>query len=360
MKESAGKQTVWIVDWPLLLGDLAVGTWLWFAFWRFIGDTDLLWGRILAPAAFSATLAAALGLHRHGSRGYITAVKLAALGFVAFLLALCAGRLGWLRLTGMQSLWLGAAAPARFWILRSLFWRERGGFRERAEEMARWIAIGLAATLVMAPFYFAGSLGAGDAHWYAEMLADFLAQLKGGVFPVWVGQSPFAFNGAVSPLRFAPAFQYYGAAIEFLTAQALQITLGKEPMPRGARTGRRILCLRMHAPHHRLKARKWIACLLAILWVAGPGSPMAPVMSGDQYMTFICIPFVPLALHGCWRLAAHDDVWSRIWISFGLASLWICHPPIALRMTFLCGFNLRMAFSLGQALMARRGPPHFS
>ncbi len=93
-------------------------------------------------------------------------------------------------------------------------------------------------------------------------------------------------------------------------------------------------------------SRRWIACLLAIFWVAGPGV-LAPVMSGDQYMTFICIPFVPIALHGCWRLAghSHDDVWSRILISFGLASLRICHPPIALWMTFLCGF-IYMAFLL--------------
>jgi hypothetical protein len=177
-------------------------------------------------------------------------------------------------------------------------------------------------------------VGSGDAHWYVAMLSDFLAQVKAGAFPIWVGQSPYAFNGAVSPIRYAPAFQYYGGLVDLLTAQALQPVAVKN------------LCLALSAVGGAFAAygcmrpivgaRRWIACMLAVLWITGPGV-LAPVISGDQYMTFVALPFVPIVLHGCWRLLVLDDAWGRLWISVGLAGLWLCHPPIGLWMTLISG-----------------------
>ncbi len=317
------------LDWALLLGDFAVASWLWFSFWRFSGLVDPTFPRVLAPAAASALLGVLLGTHRSNS-----GARLGALAAAGAALGYGAARLGWLPLSGREALWLGAAQAATAGILHLFHARLGGSLSERAWELVRWTALGLAATLVMLPFYFAGSVGSGDAHWYVVMLADFLAQLKAGAFPVWVGQGPFAFNGAVSPLRYAPGFQYYGGIADFLSAQALQPVAVKNLCLCLSGIGGAFAAYACMRPI--VNGRHWIACLLAILWIAGPGV-LAPVISGDQYMTFIAIPFVPVVLHGCWRVVALDDRWGRLWIAAGLGALWVCHPPIGLWMTVIAG-----------------------
>jgi hypothetical protein len=333
--------------WPLLLGDFSVASWLWFSFWKFNGQDEPTLARVLAPSAVSALLALLLGTHRAGRRPWLTLpARLAGLALAVAALSHEAAAMKWLPVTAREALWLGAALVGMLGILRSFYWRQRGPEAQRACEVLRWAAVGLAATLAMLPFYFGGSVGSGDAHWYTVMLSDFLAQLKAGAFPVWVGQSPFAFNGAVSPIRYAPGFQYYGGMVDLLTAQALQPVSVKN------------LCLCLSAVGGAFSAyaclrpivneRRWIACLLAILWIIGPGV-LAPVISGDQYMTFVALPFVPIVLHGCWRLLVFDDLWGRLWISVGLAGLWICHPPIGLWMTLIAG-----ALYLSSMLSRRR------
>ena len=238
----------------------------------------------------------------------------------------------WLPLTGREALWLGSATAIMFWVLRSIYWRLAGFRGECAWEVVRWTAVGLAATLAMLPFYFGGSIGAGDAHWYVLMLSDFLAQLKAGVFPIWVGQSPFAFNGAVSPLRYAPGFQCLGGILDFLTAHSLQPAAVKNLCLAGSAMGGAFSAYACIRPI--VGSRRWIACILSILWISGPGV-LAPPMSGDQYMTFIALPFVPIVLHGCWRVLEYDDLWGRVWIPLGLAGLWLCHSPIALWLSII-------------------------
>ncbi len=333
-------------DWALFLGDTAIASWLWFSFWSFNERTAGLWARVLFPALAVATLAWILGLHRFipGARSALLA-KTAVLGVAIAALAYAAARIRILGLSGREALWLGAAASIFLWIMRSIYWRTGESHADRAREILRWIAVGLAATLVLLPLYFAGSIGAGDAYWYVLMLSDFLTQLKAGVFPVWVGQSTFAFNGAVSPLRYAPGFQYYGGLMDFLTAMSLRPGVVKNICL--AFTGicggfSAYACLRQISPR-----RPWIACFLSILWILGPGV-LAPLTSGDQYMTFIAFPFVPLVLLGCWRVWEFDDRWGRFWIAVGLAGLWFCHSPIALWLTLISG-----ALYAGAALTRR-------
>ena len=218
-----------------------------------------------------------IGTHRLGPRPWATLPpRFVALALVAAVVSHGATFTGHVRLSRMESLWIGAAVTAMFGLLRSFYWRLDGPTSERAGELTRWIAVGLAATLSMIPFYFAGSVGSGDAHWYVVMLSDFLAQLKAGAFPIWVGQSPFAFNGAVSPIRYAPAFQYYGGLVDLLTAQSLQPAAVKNLCLALSAFGGAFAAYGCMRPITR--ARPWIACLLAALWVAGPGV-LAPVIS---------------------------------------------------------------------------------
>ena len=235
-------------------------------------------------------------------------------------------------MTAGQSLWIGAATAFLVWLQRAFYFGAWEKPPAQPWETLRWLAVGTAGTLVMAPFYHNGGLGAGDAHWYAVMLSDFLAQLRTGVFPVWVGQSVDAFNGAVSTLRYAPGFQNFGGIMDMLTARAL------EPMAVRNATLAVVSLLGAFSCYGCLRSvargKPWVACALAILWIGGPGV-WAPVFVGDQYMTFTVVPFVPLVLYGCWRVWVFDDVWSRLWIAAGLAGSWICHPPIALWMTVI-------------------------
>ena len=61
--------------------------------------------------------------------------------------------------------------------------------------------------------------GAGDALWYANMLADYVTQLRAGDVPDLCGQTEFAFNGAVYPLRVAPMYQHLGGLLDLLTGR---------------------------------------------------------------------------------------------------------------------------------------------
>jgi hypothetical protein len=79
------------------------------------------------------------------------------------------------------------------------------------------------ATWLLHPFATTLQIGAGDALWYANMLADFVTQLRAGVFPIFVGQTDYAFNGAVYPLRVAPFYQHLAGVLDLLTGRQLGI-----------------------------------------------------------------------------------------------------------------------------------------
>ena len=77
------------------------------------------------------------------------------------------------------------------------------------------------ATWLLHPFATTLQIGAGDALWYANMLGDFVTQLRAGVFPIFVGQTDYAFNGAVYPLRVAPFYQHLAGILDLLTGRQL-------------------------------------------------------------------------------------------------------------------------------------------
>ena len=66
---------------------------------------------------------------------------------------------------------------------------------------------GLAA-LVTAPLWTDQAVGTGEAYNYSLALADGVSQLRAGEVPVLVGQTEYAFNGRVHPLRNAPYLIY--------------------------------------------------------------------------------------------------------------------------------------------------------
>ncbi len=310
----------------LLLGDAAIALWLLFAQRAFLGLPPASSHTLGKFAVGTALLALVLQLHAFPGRKFRWLLAKAAL--LAPAVAVLASAL---HATTPAAIWLGGASALALVAFRAAYFAARAAWPTHPLEAARWILLGGAATAVMWPFYRAGSLGSGDAHWYALMLGDFITQLRAGIFPVWAGQSEYAFNGAVSPLRLAPWFQHAGGLIDLVSVHALNFVAIKNAtvvLTALANAASAYVCLRLI-----LAQRPGLACVLAALFVASPGV-IAPLVSGDQYMTFVAMPFLPVALYGCWRVWTSDDFRARLALAAGLGGLWLSHTPVAMWTTF--------------------------
>lgn len=230
-----------------------------------------------------------------------------------------------------------AAILLPFALLQAAFhcWHRRRSERHGGVGVLDPLYAAILATAVLAlhwPLLTTGSIGAGDSYWYNIMTADFVSQWRAGIFPVFAGQTEFAFNGALAPLRFAPGVQHLAGLVDLLTAHSLPFTgilnltlLGS--FLGGAFMG--YLCLRAVTPRTPL-----LALLLALLYGSCPGI-LALAYTGDLFMSVTAVIFVPLAFYGCWRTLAAGDLRGVLLMVFGLAALWYCHPPIALWCSFV-------------------------
>ncbi len=81
-------------------------------------------------------------------------------------------------------------------------WLSRGDGKWRWELLGLLTVQATAAWLV-ASFFVGFNIGAGDCYCYSLQLADFLTQVRHGVYPVFVGQSEWAFNGNIQTVRTA-------------------------------------------------------------------------------------------------------------------------------------------------------------
>lgn len=209
-------------------------------------------------------------------------------------------------------------------------------------EPLRWTLLAAGALGVSYPFLTNGSVGTGDAYWYASMVADFSSQWRAGVFPVFVGQSDFAFNGAVSPLRFAPYLQHLAGIFDLVTGHTLtffgllNLCLFSSLLA---------ACFTAYGALVAIDARpRWLALLLTLLYVSSPGV-LALAYTGDLFMSLCTLPYIPLVLLGLHRTLLKSDIPGMVLLSGALAAVWQCHPPIA--------FWLTCFVALGQVLNLR-------
>jgi len=93
--------------------------------------------------------------------------------------------------------------------------------RDTFTEFLRLTLLAAVALLIAQPYFSPRLIGTGDALWYHHLLADAVTQFRAGVFPVFVGQSDYSFNGAVYPLRAAPYYQYLAIGLDLITGQTL-------------------------------------------------------------------------------------------------------------------------------------------
>ncbi|MDD2762814.1 MAG: hypothetical protein PHE83_02435 [Opitutaceae bacterium] len=145
------------------------------------------------------------------------------------------------------------------------------------------------------PFLTGRLIGGGDAWWYANMLRDFLAQIRAGIFPVWTGQTEFAFNGAVYPLRAAPYYQFLAGLIDLLSGRRFDaFTLQHATVVLS-------FVAAVMIPYWALcrlaPARRNLAAVLAVLYAACP-AVLGLATSMDLYMSVMAAPFLPLVTCG--------------------------------------------------------------
>lgn len=183
------------------------------------------------------------------------------------------------------------------------------------------------ALALMRPYLTRGLVGAGDAYWYANTLADYVMQLRAGIFPVWTAQTDFSFYGSIFPLRLAPYLQHLAGVIDLVTARQLPpYAIANVAMALSLTAGMLVMqaCLGRIIPH-----RPWTAAGLALCYGLCPGV-LGLAYALDLYMSFSTLPFLPVVFLGVVRSFARDDLGPRLLMAGGLAATWLAHPPIGL------------------------------
>ncbi|HEU5079610.1 MAG TPA: hypothetical protein VFT72_10360 [Opitutaceae bacterium] len=185
---------------------------------------------------------------------------------------------------------------------------------------------------ILSPFATAHVYGAGDALWYSQMIADFIEQLRAGIFPVFVGQTEHAFNGAVYPLRVAPLYQHVAAVIDWATFHRLTVFQIQHWTLISAGIGglfSAYLCL-----CSIIGSDRWLAAILSALYLLCPGV-LAISYIQDLHMSWMTLPFLPIAVLGFVRFFSVPSFQTSLITAMGLAGLWLAHAPIAFWMTIV-------------------------
>lgn len=200
----------------------------------------------------------------------------------------------------------------------------------------RWM-LAVGATLFFhRPLLSTGSVGAGDAYWYTIMVADFVGQWREGIFPVFAGQTEFAFNGAINPLRFAPGLQHLAGAIDLATLQNLPfhglLNLALVASFIGG-TATCYYCLQAVEPR-----TPWLALVLSLLYSLCP-AVLALAYMGDLFMSVTALPYIPVCCYGAWRTLTKGDLRGVVIMVCGVAALWYFHPPIAFWATLIAALT---------------------
>jgi len=308
-------------------------------------------GRFITTLPFPAVacaLFAAIMLPSRPQNKALTRTRAFLSGMSRRLVLLAAVGIAWLYFWNLSAkclwlgpIWIGIAwiaswdwSPFLAWARMALAWIERNR-SPRAEGVMR-IAIVLALPFWLMRGFLAPYLqGGADAGWYGAVLADTMEQVRSGVFPVWAGQSAFQFNGAISPVRIAPAFNYIGALLDTVSLHSLgPVALLNLMLTAVAVTGTvsAYLCLRALLP-----GRRWLAVGLTVLFMACPGV-LGIAYNGDLYMSWTTLPLIPLIFLGTvfsFRPERERQALLLLGVSLGLC--WWAHPPIALWALLLAG-----------------------
>jgi len=202
------------------------------------------------------------------------------------------------------------------------------GLRRSALDAA---ALLLAAGLYAASPFLSGRLvGTGEAYNYSLSVADAVTQLRAGIAPPLAGQTNYAFNGRIHPLRDAPYLHYLAYAVDAVTGRRLEFWQLQNVSL--------VLSLVAAAFTCYFGLRWATACGRAVgVYLAGLYVLAPPLLCAahtlDLFMTVHAAVFVPLAvaaaLQGCRAPSFRHD----LLLAAALAATWLAHPPVALWLT---------------------------
>lgn len=224
-------------------------------------------------------------------------------------------------------------AAALGWI-----WYSRRPTREQWTDFYKRVGILFAVGVFVAgPFLTRGGLGSGEAYNYSLATADAVEQFRAGVFPPLVGQSEFAFNGRIHPLRTAPYMANFATALDVLTLRQLtfwglqNLTIALSLMGGVFSAYAMLRRATGIAPH--------LSIFLAGAYVLSPGV-LAPAYSMDLYMTVMSVPWVPIVFGAAvLTLRGERMLWVYALLAVGLAATWLAHPPVAFWLTVAVVFS---------------------
>lgn len=194
------------------------------------------------------------------------------------------------------------------------------------KEVSGWIALSVIVTWELHPLFRPTVYGGGDGLWYATVLMDLITQLRHGVFPVFVGQSIYQFNGAVFPIRIAPGLPFLGAAVDFLTCHVFapsavqNLTLALSGFASAVMA---YVCAR------RICGSRLVAWVLAVALISSPGA-LGVLYINDLFMSWVTLPWVIATLYLAAVSFQREGAKFYALLGFTLAVVWWLHTPIAM------------------------------
>lgn len=227
-----------------------------------------------------------------------------------------------------------------------------GFLRKRLDQAGAWPGaedLRLASLVLLAvwqfqPYLTSQFFGGIDARSYAYGMADALSQARAGVFPVFVGQTEFMFEGVIHPIRTAPYHHHLGMLLDLLTLRTLTPVAVQHltVVVTGAMAAVVCYgCLRLLEPKCR-----WLAWAFAVLYVTAP-AVTGFIFGQEMYMTFMAFAWLPMVMLGNIRLMRRDDRRGWAILAAGLALVWFCHAPVGTWLT-LCTVMLQGLRLLGR------------
>jgi hypothetical protein len=208
-------------------------------------------------------------------------------------------------------------------------WKAWGATRGRSVALVLAVGLGIAA-----PFWTPCGLGTHEAYNYSLAVADGVTQMRAGIFPVLVGQTAYAWNGRVHPLRTAPYLVYLAGALDLVTGRTLGFWMLQNlvvGLSLFAGVGSCYLCLRRAIP----ELSPGRAALLAAAYGLSPGL-LSTAYAMDLYMTVMTAPWIPVVLGGLIRARRVGSFGAYAQVAVGLAACWLAHPPVAFWLSAAC------------------------
>ncbi|HVW20917.1 MAG TPA: hypothetical protein VHC86_06845 [Opitutaceae bacterium] len=223
--------------------------------------------------------------------------------------------------------WLLLVFPAAAYGLSRRFSESPGPPWGTAARCAALFIVGLVAA---EPFLTHRAVGTGEAYNYSLALEDGLIQLRAGEIPPLAGQTEYAFNGRIHPLRNAPYLFYLAAGLDAATFHRLNAWELQNLSLAFSLVAAAFACyggLRWGTGCGRT-----LAFLFAGAYVLSP-AVLASAYSANLFMTVHAAAFVPLALAACFRQCRYPSPRADLLLGAALAAVWLAHPPVAFWLT---------------------------